>query len=127
MKVIKIAAVKEEPVKDNPLFTGPVTTQPIVGNVMKPEMGLSQNILITQVNFAKGVRNKFHTHSIEQILIVTKGTGIVASEKEEIRVGPGDVIVIPAGEKHWHGAAPGATFSHLYVMSPGSKTIQVEP
>jgi quercetin dioxygenase-like cupin family protein len=50
----------------------------------------------------------------------------VATEKKEVTVGPGDVIFIPAGEKHWHGAAKGETFSHLYVMSPGTKTRQLE-
>ncbi len=87
---------------------------------------LSKSFNVTQVNFGRGVRNKFHTHSDEQILIVTKGKGIVATEKKEIAVGPGDVIFIPAGEKHWHGAAPGATFSHLYVWPPDTKTTQLE-
>jgi quercetin dioxygenase-like cupin family protein len=119
MKVIKIAQVAREP-QVNPLFTGPVTMQPIVGTE------LSRNFLIRQVNFGRGVRNKFHSHSIEQVLIVTEGKGIVATDKEEITVGPGDVIFIPAGEKHWHGAAKGATFSHVYVMSPDSKTTQLE-
>ena len=119
MKVIKIAQVATEP-QVRPLFTGPVTTQLIVG----PE--LSQNFLIQQVNFGRGVRNKFHSHSIEQVLIVTEGKGIVATEKEEIMVYPGDVIFIAAGEKHWHGAAKGSTFSHIYVMSPAQKTTQLE-
>jgi quercetin dioxygenase-like cupin family protein len=119
MKVIKIAQVARKP-QVNPLFTGPVTMQPIVGTE------LSRNFLIRQVNFGRGVRNKFHSHSIEQVLIVTEGKGIVATDKEEITVGPGDVIFIPAGEKHWHGAAKGATFSHVYVMSPDSKTTQLE-
>jgi 4-carboxymuconolactone decarboxylase len=119
MKVIKIAQVAREP-QVNPLFTGPVTMQPIVGTE------LSRNFLIRQVNFGRGVKNKFHSHSIEQVLIVTEGKGIVATDKEEITVGPGDVIFIPAGEKHWHGAAKGATFSHVYVMSPDSKTTQLE-
>lgn len=87
---------------------------------------LSRNFLIRQVNFGRGVRNKFHSHTIEQILIVTEGKGIVATDKEEITVGPGDVIFVPAGEKHWHGAAKDATFSHIYVMSPDSKTTQLE-
>jgi quercetin dioxygenase-like cupin family protein len=94
--------------------------QPIVG----PE--LSKNFLISQVNFGKGVRNKFHSHTIDQVLIVTEGRGIVATDDETVTVGPGDVVFIPAGEKHWHGAAEGATFSHLYVMSPDSKTTQLE-
>ncbi len=119
MKVIKIVQVAKEP-QVNPLFTGPVTMQSIV------DTELSMNFSIRQVNFGRGVRNKFHSHTIEQILIVTKGKGIVATDKEEITVGPGDVIFIPAGEKHWHGAAKGATFSHLYVMSPDSKTTQLE-
>ena len=119
MKVTKVDQVAKEP-RVSPLFTGSVTMQLIVG----PEM--SKNFLIQQVNFEQGVRNKFHSHSIEQVLIITKGKGIVATEEEEITVGPGDVIFIAAGEKHWHGAAEGSTFSHLYVMSPDQKTTQLE-
>ncbi len=119
MKVIKIAQVVKEP-QVNPLFTGPVNMQSIIATE------LSKRFMIRQVNFNRGVRNKFHSHTIEQILIVTEGQGIVATDKEEINVGPGDVVFIRAGEKHWHGAAKGATFSHLYVMSPDSKTTQLE-
>ena len=50
----------------------------------------------------------------------------MATDKEKMEVGPGDIIFIPAEEKHWHGAADGATFSHSYVMSPDSKTTQLE-
>jgi quercetin dioxygenase-like cupin family protein len=119
MKVVKIPELAREP-QSSPLFTGPVTMQSIVGADM------SKHFLIRQVNFGPGVRNKFHSHSIEQVLIVTEGKGIVATDKEEIMVGPGDVIFIAAGEKHWHGAAKGATFSHIYVMSPDQKTAQLE-
>ena len=120
MKTIKIVQVAKEPYV-TPLFTGPVVTmQPLVG----PE--LSNNFLIKQVNFGRGVRNKFHSHTIDQVLIVTEGKGIVATDEEKVTVGPGDVIFIPAGEKHWHGATKDSTFSHLYVMSPDSKTTQLE-
>jgi quercetin dioxygenase-like cupin family protein len=119
MKVFKIDQVKKEPTV-SPMFTGPVTMQNVIG----PE--LSKRFMIRQVNFDTGVKNKFHTHTIEQILIISEGKGIVATEKEEIIVGPGDIIFIPAGEKHWHGAAKGSTFSHLYVMSPDSKTTKLE-
>ena len=119
MKVIRVARVAKEPWVDK-LFTGPVTKQAIIGT------DLSKNFLIQQVNFSKGIRNKFHHHSIEQVLIITEGKGIVATDKEEITVRPGDVIFIAAGEKHWHGAAIGSTFSHIYIMSPDQKTTQIE-
>ena len=119
MKIIKISQVPKTKA-ESPLFTGPVTMQPMV------DADLSKRFKIQQVNFGKGVRNKFHSHTIEQVLIVTEGKGIVATENEEITVGPGDIIFIPAGEKHWHGAAEGFTFSHLYVMSPESDTTQLE-
>ena len=119
MKVIKKIQITKEPSK-SPLFTGPVTMQQIIGT------DLSKNFSIRQVNFSPGVRNKFHSHSGEQILIVTEGKGIVATDKEEITVGPGDVIFFPAGEKHWHGAVKGSTFSHIYVQSPDSKMTQLE-
>jgi len=97
MKVVRIGKVKKEP-HSGKLFTGTVTMQPIIGKE------LNDDLVITQVNFGPGVRNKFHSHSQEQILIVTKGKGIVATEKEQISVGPGAIIFVPPGEKHWHGA-----------------------
>ena len=63
----------------------------------------------------------------DQILIVTEGTGVVATDKEERTVSVGDIILIPAGENHWHGA-PGATpMSHITVQAKGSTTQQNEP
>jgi quercetin dioxygenase-like cupin family protein len=119
MKVIKKNSIQKVP-RTAPLFTGPVSMTSFVG----PD--LSKRFMITEVHFDFGVRNKFHTHTIEQVLIVTEGKGICATRKEEIEVNPGDIIFIPAGEEHWHGAAPGFFFSHLYVMSPDSKTTQTE-
>lgn len=119
MRVFKTSQIAKEP-KTEQIFTGPVTMQTIIG----PDQ--SDRFVVRQVNFNQGVRNKLHSHDIEQVLIVTEGKGIVATEKEKIDVVPGDIVFIPAGEKHWHGAAEGSTFSHLYVMSPDSKTIQIE-
>jgi 4-carboxymuconolactone decarboxylase len=119
MKVIKRNTVPKEPTSA-PLFTGPVSMQTFVGT------DLSKRFSIREVHFDYGVRNKFHKHTIEQVLIVTEGKGIVATEKEEFEVNPGDIVFIPAEEIHWHGAAPGFFFSHLYVMSPDSKTTQTE-
>ena len=122
MKVVNMAKVAEEQVVGplSTLFTEPVTMQYII----TPEV--SNNFQVTQVNFKRGVRNKFHKHDTEQILIVTEGKGIVATEEEEIVVTPGDVIHIPANEKHWHGATEDSTFSHLYVWAPGTVTTQLE-
>ncbi len=78
------------------------------------------------VNFSKGARNKFHTHTSDQALIVTAGEGIVATEQEERIVSPGDIIFFPAGEKHWHGATKDSDFSHIWVLATGSKTKQLE-
>jgi len=119
MKVVKISKVKKERYSGK-LFTGPVAMQPIIGKE------LNGDLVISQVNFGPSVRNKFHSHSRVQILIVTKGKGIVATEKEQKTVVVGDIIFIPSGEKHWHGAAAGCKFSHLYIMSPDSKTTQLE-
>jgi 4-carboxymuconolactone decarboxylase len=58
------------------------------------------------VTFEPGARSAWHTHPLGQILIVTAGTGRVqrwGDPVEEIR--PGDVVWIPPGYKHWHGAS----------------------
>jgi len=118
MKVVRTSDVPKKP-HQTPLFTSTdVTVQHLL-----PE-GAQYNVNI--VNFGKGVRNKFHIHECDQVLIVTAGKGIVATEKEQRVVTVGDVIHFPAGEKHWHGATADSAFSHIYVSRAGSKTTQVE-
>jgi len=118
MKIVKMAEVSRKSAA-SPLFTGTdVTRQPM-------ELD-SKGFNVSVVNFGKGVRNKFHTHDCEQLLIVTSGRGIVATEREKKVVIPGDVVLFSAGEKHWHGATEESEFSHIYVMKIGSKLTQLE-
>ena len=75
---------------------------------------LSKRFKVSQVNFDRGVRNKFHTHTIEQVLIVTEGKGIVATDKEEITVVPGDIIFsAPVFSEQGETLARGCQGSHL--------------
>jgi 4-carboxymuconolactone decarboxylase len=68
------------------------------------------------VTFEPGARTAWHSHPRGQILIVTAGTGRVqrwGNPIEEIRTG--DVVRIPAGQKHWHGASPQASMTHIAI------------
>ncbi|MBI4187895.1 MAG: cupin domain-containing protein [Chloroflexi bacterium] len=118
MKVVRMEKVPKESAA-SPLFTGRNVTR----QVLLPD---SKEYVVSIVSFGRGVRNKFHAHNCEQILIVTAGSGTVATENEERRVGVGDIILIPAGEKHWHGATGDSEFSHIYVMKAGNKVTQLE-
>ena len=121
VKVVKISELDRQPVSA-PLFTG---TQVYRQAIVNPDE--SRNFNFSVVNFSAGSRNKFHQHTSDQILIVTEGTGVVATDGEERTVSTGDVILIPAGENHWHGA-PGATpMSHITIQAKGSTTTQNEP
>ena len=69
------------------------------------------------VTFAPGARTAWHTHPLGQTLVVTAGVGRVqrwGGPIDEIR--PGDVVRIPPGVKHWHGAAPNSSMTHLAVQ-----------
>jgi len=69
-----------------------------------------------QVMFEPGARTAWHTHPLGQILIVTSGTGRVqrwGDPADEIR--QGDVVWIPPGQKHWHGAAPNSSMVHIAI------------
>ena len=70
-----------------------------------------------KVTFEPGARSAWHTHPLGQILIVTDGTGWVqqwGGPIEEIR--KGDVVRIPAGVKHWHGATPSTAMTHIAIQ-----------
>lgn len=69
------------------------------------------------VAFEPGARSAWHTHPLGQTLIVTAGTGRVqqwGSPADEIR--QGDVVWIPPNTKHWHGAAPNASMTHVAIV-----------
>ena len=82
---------------------------------------------ISNVTFEPGCRNNWHIHHAKngggQILLVTGGKGWYQEWGESARqLVPGDVVVIPAGVKHWHGAAADSWFSHLAVEVTGEET-----
>nr|WP_245188543.1 cupin domain-containing protein [Halarchaeum rubridurum] len=69
------------------------------------------------VTFEPGARTAWHTHPLGQRLVVTSGCGLVQREGgpvEEIRAG--DVVWFPPGEKHWHGAKPEKSMTHVAVQ-----------
>jgi 4-carboxymuconolactone decarboxylase len=68
------------------------------------------------VTFEPGARTAWHTHPRGQVLVITAGTGRVqrwGDPIEEVRAG--DVVQIPAGQKHWHGASPNASMTHIAI------------
>lgn len=70
-----------------------------------------------RVTFEAGARTAWHTHVLGQTLIVTAGTGLVqrwGDPIEEIR--QGDIVWIPPGQKHWHGAAPKTGMTHIAIV-----------
>ena len=81
--------------------------------------GQSENFRLNVVNFSAGATTGWHAHDSDQILVVTGGRGIVASETEEREITVGDVVHIKAGERHWHGARADSTLSHITVTAAG--------
>jgi quercetin dioxygenase-like cupin family protein len=82
--------------------------------------GDSENYRCSVVNFSKGSTTGWHTHDCDQILIVTSGSGMVATEHEQHEIHVGDVVHIKAGERHWHGAKVDTTMGHITVTLAGS-------
>lgn len=86
-----------------------------------------EQVGIANVTFEPGCRNNWHVHHAEtgggQILVCVAGRGYYQAWGEApVLMTPGDVVNIPAGVKHWHGAAADSWFSHLAVEVPGTGT-----
>jgi 4-carboxymuconolactone decarboxylase len=111
MKVMKTRDI-EASERDSKLFRGRVTAQTVLDQE-------NSALRASLINFDQGAVNVFHVHEYDQILYVTAGEGIIANEQEEIRIRPGDFVVIPAGEKHWHGATPDSAMSHIAISIRG--------
>ncbi len=96
------------------IFVGAVDTQTVFDE--------GTDLRLIEVHFVAGGRNKPHTHTTDQILVITEGTGIVAAGPDEREVRAGDVAFIPAGEVHWHGAKEGHDMTHFAMNGRTSKT-----
>ena len=71
----------------------------------------------SSVTFEPGARSAWHTHPLGQTLIVTAGLGWVQQEgREKHEIKPGDVIWIPPGVKHWHGATATNGMTHIAIQ-----------
>lgn len=68
------------------------------------------------VTFEPGARTAWHTHPLGQTLFVTAGSGMVQEWDGPIRqIRPGDVVWIPPGAKHWHGASLSTAMTHIAI------------
>ncbi len=92
-------------------FTGAVRIDPLAAPPGPARVSMAL------VTFEAGARTAWHTHPLGQTLVVTAGCGRVQRDGgpvEDIR--PGDVVWIPPGERHWHGATPTTAMSHIAVQ-----------
>lgn len=86
----------------------------------------SRDIELLVVSFEAGGRTRPHIHAVDQILHIISGRGIVATSSERRFVEPGDVVLIPNGEWHWHGAAPDSAMTHISIKRYGATDWAVE-
>ena len=69
------------------------------------------------VTFEPGARTAWHKHPFGQTLIVTAGRGLVQRRGGPVEeIGPGDVVWIPPGEEHWHGATATTALTHIAIQ-----------
>jgi 4-carboxymuconolactone decarboxylase len=110
---IRIVRSGSQPSRQGPAenFTGSVRVDPLL------QASAPARASASLVTFEAGARTAWHTHPLGQVLIVTAGTGRVqrwGDPVEEIR--QGDVVWIPPGQKHWHGAAPNSSMAHIAIV-----------
>jgi quercetin dioxygenase-like cupin family protein len=105
-------------------FTGTVWQDPIV------EAPAPARIRAGRVSFEPGARTNWHTHPLGQTLYVISGVGHFQTKGGPVReIRPGDVVWIPPGEKHWHGASPNNAMTHIAMQEAldGSHITWMEP
>jgi quercetin dioxygenase-like cupin family protein len=112
-QAIAVTRSGSQPSRQGPAdnFTGSVRIDPLF-NATAPSRTSGG-----RVTFEPGARTAWHTHPLGQTLIVTAGTGWVqewGGPTQEIR--QGDVVWIPPGQKHWHGATPTSTMTHIAIQ-----------
>lgn len=94
-------------------------TNNFTGDVYLNNLANEGGVSMANVTFDKGCINKWHVHDHVQILMGTMGEGYCQKEGEAAQLMKvGDIVVIPAGVKHWHGATHESQFTHISISGP---------
>ncbi|MFN8559652.1 MAG: cupin domain-containing protein [Dehalococcoidia bacterium] len=117
MRVVRLDDAEPQP-SDAAIFMGGVASRPLLDQP-------TEHVRLGLVRFSPGARTRLHRHTYEQVLVITEGKGIVATESEQWVVTPGAVVVIPQGEPHTHGATEDTAMAHISIGTPG-ETILLE-
>lgn len=116
----KIVEIYKEDCAPSPLFgLGDLhqDAEHFTGEVYIKEMfGFDKPMLMDNVTFAPGCINNWHVHQVGQTLLVTFGRGYYQEAGQAAReLKAGDIVNIPGGVRHWHGAARDSWFTHLAI------------
>jgi quercetin dioxygenase-like cupin family protein len=94
-------------------FTGKARMTPIYNPDSEMTFGAAY------VSFEPGARSAWHIHGGGQRLFVTEGIGWTQEwGKPKVEIHPGDVVICPAGVKHWHGASLNSSMTHIALTGP---------
>lgn len=119
MKAVNIKNLKKQKI-GAPLFTDEIIMQTAVSEEEGADM------VVAYVTFPKNVRNRFHKHTHDQVLIVTEGVGFYETKEKRFILKKGDIAWSPAGEVHSHGALEKGKFTHITVTPKKTKLTQIE-
>jgi quercetin dioxygenase-like cupin family protein len=114
VRIAKAARIGKPTEERGPTFTGRVWADPVLAS--------EDSIMVNNVFFEPGSRTHWHRHEVAQVLYVLAGEGRVQS-RDGIggTLQTGDTVHIPAGEEHWHGAAPHSFLLPLAVSVGATK------
>ena len=111
------------------LFATGASAQYVPGSEIAGQtVQVETNGVINNVTFEPGCRNFWHIHHAEhgggQVLICVDGEGWYQEEgKAPQSLKPGDIVEIPAGVKHWHGAAPATAMTHIALTGENNGSL----
>lgn len=109
---MQVVAIKDQPSSAGPseYFTGKVEVARLVQGESPSDLTCGS------VKFEAGARSNWHTHPKGQLLVVTKGHGLVQEWGKPVRkIKVGDVVWTPPNVKHWHGATAKHSMTHTAV------------
>ncbi len=101
-------------------FEGAVRTHMLVGSEQ------SKQLELLAVYFSAGSRTRPHIHDNDQVLYFVQGKGIVATEIEKKICSAGDMVTVPGGTWHWHGATRDQAMCHISLRQQGSTNWDVD-